>query len=72
MDLCGKVAVITGGKRIGRVVARELAERGMNLSIVAQLLGHTDVKVTAEYYGTFADADLQNAHQRYSLGDVLQ
>jgi NAD(P)-dependent dehydrogenase (short-subunit alcohol dehydrogenase family) len=31
MDLCGKVAVITGGKRIGRVVARELAGRGMNL-----------------------------------------
>jgi NAD(P)-dependent dehydrogenase (short-subunit alcohol dehydrogenase family) len=31
MDLCGKVAVITGGKRIGRVVARDLAERGMNL-----------------------------------------
>jgi NAD(P)-dependent dehydrogenase (short-subunit alcohol dehydrogenase family) len=31
MDLCGKVAVITGGKRIGRVVARELAERGLNL-----------------------------------------
>src|SRR5262245_25118603 len=31
MDLCGKVAVITGGKRIGRVVARELAERAMNL-----------------------------------------
>lgn len=51
--------------------ARKWAERGMNLSIVAQLLGHTDVKVTAEYYGTFADADLQNAHQRYSLGDIL-
>ena len=31
MDLGGKVAVITGGKRIGRVVARELAARGMNL-----------------------------------------
>jgi NAD(P)-dependent dehydrogenase (short-subunit alcohol dehydrogenase family) len=31
MDLCGKVAVITGGKRIGRFVARELAGRGMNL-----------------------------------------
>jgi len=31
MDLCGKVAVITGGKRIGRVVAKELAQRGMNL-----------------------------------------
>jgi len=31
MDLCGKVAVITGGKRIGRVVAQELAAKGMNL-----------------------------------------
>ena len=31
MDLCGKVAVITGGKRIGRVVARELAQHGMDL-----------------------------------------
>ena len=31
MDLRGKVAIVTGGKRIGRVVARELAERGMNL-----------------------------------------
>ena len=31
MDLCGKVAVITGGKRIGRAVARELASNGMNL-----------------------------------------
>ena len=31
MNLDGKVAVITGGKRIGRVVARELAARGMNL-----------------------------------------
>jgi NAD(P)-dependent dehydrogenase (short-subunit alcohol dehydrogenase family) len=31
MTLEGKVAVITGGKRIGRVVARELARRGMDL-----------------------------------------
>ena len=43
----------------------------MNLGIVSQLLGHTDVKVTSEYYGTFADADLQKAHQKYSLGEVL-
>jgi NAD(P)-dependent dehydrogenase (short-subunit alcohol dehydrogenase family) len=33
MDLSGKVAVITGGKRIGRVVARELAARGMDLTL---------------------------------------
>jgi NAD(P)-dependent dehydrogenase (short-subunit alcohol dehydrogenase family) len=31
MHLDGKVAVITGGKRIGQVVARELAARGMDL-----------------------------------------
>lgn len=31
MDLNSKVAVITGGKRIGRVVAQALAQRGMDL-----------------------------------------
>ena len=31
MDLTGRVAIITGGKRIGRVVARELAGLGADL-----------------------------------------
>jgi NAD(P)-dependent dehydrogenase (short-subunit alcohol dehydrogenase family) len=31
MNLNGKVAIVTGGKRIGRVVARVLAEHGMDL-----------------------------------------
>jgi NAD(P)-dependent dehydrogenase (short-subunit alcohol dehydrogenase family) len=31
MELTGKVAVITGGKRIGRVVAQALAGRGMDI-----------------------------------------
>jgi len=31
MELTGKVAIITGGKRIGRVVAQVLARRGMDL-----------------------------------------
>jgi len=31
MELKGKVAIITGGKRIGRVVAQVLATRGMDL-----------------------------------------
>jgi NAD(P)-dependent dehydrogenase (short-subunit alcohol dehydrogenase family) len=31
VDIEGKVAVITGGKRIGQVVARELARRGADL-----------------------------------------
>jgi integrase len=43
----------------------------MNLGVIAQLLGHTDVKVTLDYYGTFADADLQKAHMKYSIGDEL-
>ncbi len=33
MDVRDKVAVITGGKRIGRVVAQQLAERGMDLVV---------------------------------------
>jgi NAD(P)-dependent dehydrogenase (short-subunit alcohol dehydrogenase family) len=31
MDLSGKVGIITGGKRIGRIVAQELARRGVDL-----------------------------------------
>jgi NAD(P)-dependent dehydrogenase (short-subunit alcohol dehydrogenase family) len=31
MDLTGRVAIITGGKRIGRTVARALALRGMDM-----------------------------------------
>lgn len=52
--------------------ARKWAQGGMNLGIVAQLLGHTDVKVTSEYYGSFADADLQQAHLKYTLTGKIQ
>ena len=31
MELSGKVAIITGGKRIGQVVAQELARRGVDI-----------------------------------------
>ena len=43
MELKDRVAVITGGKRIGRVVARELAARGMD--------------VVLSYRGSKAEAD---------------
>jgi NAD(P)-dependent dehydrogenase (short-subunit alcohol dehydrogenase family) len=34
MDLAGRVALITGGKRIGAVVAMELGRRGMDVALV--------------------------------------
>ena len=37
MELSGRVALITGGKRIGAVVARELALRGMDVGLVYRL-----------------------------------
>ena len=43
MDLTGKVALITGGKRIGAVVARELATRGVHVAF-----GYARSKAEAE------------------------
>jgi len=63
MDLCGKVAVITGGKRIGRVVAQELAAKGMNL-----VLSYRGSKDEAEQ----TVADVESAGRRATIvsGDV--
>jgi len=63
MDLCGKVAVITGGKRIGRVVARELAGRGMNL-----VLSYRGSKQEAEQ--TVADVEAIGRNATIVSGDV--
>jgi NAD(P)-dependent dehydrogenase (short-subunit alcohol dehydrogenase family) len=63
MDLCGKVAVITGGKRIGRVVAKELAERGMDL-----VLSYRGSKEEAEQ--TVADVKAAGRAATIVAGDV--
>jgi NAD(P)-dependent dehydrogenase (short-subunit alcohol dehydrogenase family) len=63
MDLCGKVAVITGGKRIGRVVARELAGRGMNL-----VLSYRGSKQEAEQ--TVGDVEAVGRRATIVGGDV--
>ena len=63
MDLCGKVAVITGGKRIGRVVAQELAERGMNL-----VLSYRGSKEEAEQ--TVTDVEAAGRQATTVSGDV--
>lgn len=63
MELCGKVAVITGGKRIGRVVARELAERGMNL-----VLSYRGSKDEADQ--TVTDVEATGRRATIVTGDV--
>jgi NAD(P)-dependent dehydrogenase (short-subunit alcohol dehydrogenase family) len=63
MDLCGKVAVITGGKRIGRIVARELATHGMNL-----VLSYRGSKDEAEQ--TVADVEAAGRRATIVSGDV--
>ena len=63
MDLCGKVAVITGGKRIGRIVAQELAAKGMNL-----VLSYRGSKDEAEQ--TVVDVEVAGRHATIVSGDV--
>jgi NAD(P)-dependent dehydrogenase (short-subunit alcohol dehydrogenase family) len=65
MDLCGKVAVITGGKRIGRVVAQELAQRGMDL-----VLSYRGSKEEAQQ--TAADVEAAGRLATIVNGDVAK
>jgi NAD(P)-dependent dehydrogenase (short-subunit alcohol dehydrogenase family) len=63
MELSGKVAVITGGKRIGRVVAQELAAHGMDL--VLSYRGSKD-----EARQTVADVEAAGRRGTIVSGDV--
>jgi NAD(P)-dependent dehydrogenase (short-subunit alcohol dehydrogenase family) len=63
MDLQSKVAVITGGKRIGRVVAQALAGRGMDL-----VLSYRGSKEEAEQ--TVADVVAVGRRATVVSGDV--
>jgi len=47
--------------------ARHMLASGANLAQVQQLMGHSDPSVTANFYGTFAVEELQQAHRRYAL-----
>lgn len=46
--------------------AKGWLKNGASLAHVAQLLGHKDSRVTVQFYGQFANADLQQAHQKYT------
>lgn len=58
MDLTGRVAVITGGKRIGRVVAQLLAQKGMDL-VLSYRGSKTEAELTAR--------DVEAAGRRASI-----
>jgi 3-oxoacyl-[acyl-carrier protein] reductase len=63
MDLVNKVAVITGGKRIGRIVAQHLAQRGMDV-----VLSYRGSKDEAEQ--TVADVEAAGRRGTVVVADV--
>jgi NAD(P)-dependent dehydrogenase (short-subunit alcohol dehydrogenase family) len=63
MDLTNRVVIITGGKRIGRVVARELAARGADL--VLSYRGSKD-----EALATAADVEAHGRRAMTIVADV--
>ena len=63
VNLDGRVALITGGKRIGRVVAQELAAKGMNL-----VLSYRGSKDEAEQ--TVVDVEVAGRRATIVSGDV--
>jgi intergrase/recombinase len=44
---------------------RKLTEAGMPLGVVADIAGHSDVRVTHSFYGSFAADRLQAIFDRY-------
>ncbi len=46
--------------------ARGMIKNGASLIEVCQLLGHSSVTVTGDYYGTFDEEELRESHREYS------
>jgi NAD(P)-dependent dehydrogenase (short-subunit alcohol dehydrogenase family) len=63
MDLLNRVVIITGGKRIGRIVARQLAARGADL-----VLSYRGSKTEAD--ATVADVQSRGRHAIAVAADV--
>lgn len=51
------------------MAARQWLTRGASLAHVSQLLGHSDSRVTIEFYLQFGQSELQSAHTRASYLD---
>jgi site-specific recombinase XerD len=46
--------------------AREYLKNGGDLATLARLMGHTDVKITSEYYAVFSENELADTHDKFS------
>ena len=46
--------------------ARGMIKQGASLSEVSQLLGHSTVTVTGDFYGIFSEEELHESHKSYS------
>jgi len=44
---------------------RKLAELGMSLGTISQIMGHKNIAVTKEFYGIFTVDELQSSYDRY-------
>ena len=49
-------------KRFRAGFARSFVETGGEISVLAKLLGHTDVNVTAQHYAVFSPDELEALH----------
>ena len=60
MDLAGRAVLITGGRRIGAVIAQTLAERGMDVA-----LSYNRSRVEADATAASVTAAGRRAHVAY-------
>lgn len=51
-------------------LARRLAKRGMPLGILSQIMGHSSVTVTVDFYGQFGEDGLHDAYRKYTQGTI--
>lgn len=51
--------------------ARDTLRNNANLSTVSQLMHHSSIAVTADFYARWADNELQESHRKYSPGRDL-
>lgn len=47
-------------------LARRMLKNGAPLGAVSRVLGHSDIKVTDQYYGVYVSSELKEAHARWA------